>query len=266
MALVEAAGGEPAIVITGASSGIGAALARDFAGDGQPLVLVARRTEPMLALARELSGAGRPRVEVLGLDLTAAGATDELARELAERGLTCDVLVNNAGYGLLGPATELDRDEQVGIVDLNVRALTDLTLAFLPGMRARGRGGVLNVASLAAFMPGPFMAAYYASKAYVLSFSQALSEELRGTGVTVTALCPGPVTTAFQDRAGMTKAAVMKFAKPVTAEAAARAGYRAFRAGRRVAFPTATDRLVTAARLMPAAIKLPLIARLQRGR
>jgi uncharacterized protein len=192
----------PVTLITGASSGIGAELARVFAEHGHELALVARREHRMVELADEIAAGGRPRPNVLSVDLERPGAVSLLAAELSARDLEPANVVNNAGFGLVGPAVRLDRNEQLAMIDLNVRALTELSLAFTDSL-ARHRGGILNVASLAAFLPGPGMAVYYASKAYVLSFSEALHHELAGLGVRVTALCPGPVVTGFQARAGL---------------------------------------------------------------
>ena len=193
---------KPVALITGASAGIGAELARVFARNGHELVLVARREDRLIALADEIAAAGRPRPAVLAIDLEQRDAVARIAAELASRGLEPAIVVNNAGFGLAGTAADLDRDEQLGMIDLNIRALTELSLAFVDSL-ARHRGGILNVASVAAFLPGPGMAVYYASKAYVLSFSEALHRELKPRGIRVTALCPGPVPTEFQARSGM---------------------------------------------------------------
>ncbi|MGA8819996.1 MAG: SDR family NAD(P)-dependent oxidoreductase, partial [Xanthobacteraceae bacterium] len=189
-------------LITGASSGIGAELAHVFAEHGHELALTARREAELEALAGAIAASGRPRPLVLPLDLVQRDAVAQLAAALEANGVEPDNVVNNAGFGLAGKAAELDRDDQVAMVDLNIRALTELSLAFADSL-ARHRGGLLNVASIAGFLPGPGMAVYYASKAYVLSFSEALHEELRGRGVRVTVLCPGPVATGFQARAGL---------------------------------------------------------------
>ena len=180
-------------IVTGASDGIGAELARVFAMRGHDLALVARRADRLEALADEIVAKGAQRRPlVVALDLGEPGAVDALARALDAAGAQAEILVNNAGFGLLGPVETLDAAGQLGMIDLNVRALTALTLRFLPDIVAR-RGGILNVASIAAFMPGPNFAIYYATKAFVLSFSEALSQELRASGVKVSCLCPGPV-------------------------------------------------------------------------
>ena len=173
---------KPVTLITGASAGIGAELARVFAKHGHELVLVARREDRLIALADEIATAGRPRPAVLAIDLEQRDAAARIAAELSSRGLEPAIVVNNAGFGLAGAAAALDRDEQLGMIDLNIRALTELSLAFVDSL-ARHRGGILNVASAAAFLPGPGMAVYYASKAYVLSFSEALHHELAPLGV-----------------------------------------------------------------------------------
>ncbi len=192
----------PVALITGASAGIGAELARVFAVNGHELVLAARRGDRLEALADEIAASGRPRPTVLTVDLEQRDAVARMAAELAARGLEPAIVVNNAGFGLSGAAAALDRAEQLAMIDLNVRALTELSLTFVDSL-ARHRGGILNVASIAAFLPGPGMAVYYASKAYVLSFTEALHQELTSRGIRVTALCPGPVPTEFQARSGM---------------------------------------------------------------
>ena len=192
---------KPVALVTGASAGIGVELARVFAAQGHDLVLVARREDRLSALADEIAAAGRPRPTVLALDLERRDAVAMLAAQLSAQGLEPAYVINNAGFGLSGPAAKLSRDEQLAMIDLNVRALTELSLAFIESLE-RHRGGILNVASVAAFLPGPGMAVYYASKAYVLSFSEALHRELAGRGIRVTALCPGPVETEFQAAVG----------------------------------------------------------------
>src|SRR5260370_1268010 len=214
----------PVALITGASSGIGAALAHEFAANGHELVLVARREQALAALADAIAAKGATRPTVLPADLARADATQAIAEALDRRGLEPDVVVNNAGFGLLGAADTLERAEQLAMIDLDVRALTDLSLAFIDSLK-RHKGGILNVASIAAFMPGPGMAVYYASKAYVLSFSEALYQELKPKGVRVTVLCPGPVPTEFQLRAGLPADAFPRILAPSPAQGA-RDAYR----------------------------------------
>jgi uncharacterized protein len=190
----------PITLITGASAGIGMELARVFAAHGHELALVARRVDRLDA--RELAASGLAAPTVLNVDLARPDAVATITTALASYGLEPEMVVNNAGFGLVGPAASLDRGEQLAIVDVNACALTELSVAFLDSV-IRQRGGILNVASVAAFMPGPGLAVYYASKAFVLSFSKALHQELAPYRVRVTALCPGPVPTEFQARAGL---------------------------------------------------------------
>ena len=258
----------PIAVVTGASEGIGAELARVFAARGHELALVARRGERLEALADDIAASGVTRPLPIELDLTADGATDTLAERLAAAGVTPQYLVNNAGFGLMGRALDLDAAEQLAIVDLNMRALTALTLRFLPSIVAE-KGGVLNVASVAAFMPGPGFAVYYASKAYVRSFSEALSQELKPSGVKVACLCPGPVETGFQARAGMDYEWMMAAMKPAMLPAAevARQGYEGLMAGRRVIVPGWVNQaLVWSMAVTPRALLLPLLAAAQKRR
>ena len=191
--------------------------------------MVARREQALAALADAIAAKGATRPTVLPADLARADATQAIAKALDQRGLEPDVVVNNAGFGLLGAADTLDRAEQLAMIDLDVRALTELSLAFVDSLKRR-KGGILNVASIAAFMPGPGMAVYYASKAYVLSFSEALYQELKPKGVRVTVLCPGPVPTEFQARAGLAADAFPRILAR-SPEQVARDGYRGLKEG-----------------------------------
>lgn len=256
----------PLALITGASSGIGADLARELARHGHDLVLTARRVAPMRALADELRSAGATST-VIAADLSAAGAAGTLAADVASRGLAVDVLVNNAGLGAGGPFHESDPARVSEMVYVNVVALTELTRAVLPAMVARGSGRVLLVASTAAFQPGPSMAVYCASKAYVLSLGEALSYELRGTGVTVTTLCPGPTHTGFTAVANTGSSALFDspVANVMAAAEVARQGYRALAAGKRVHIAGLVNRIVAASgRFSPRAISLPVTAAILR--
>jgi hypothetical protein len=245
-------------LITGASAGIGAELARVFASHGHALVLIARRKAKLESLAAEIAAAGHTRPKVLAADLALPDEPARLAKELEAAGLEPAVVVNNAGFGLLGAAADLPHDQELAMIDLNVRALTDLSLRWLDSV-ARHRGGILNVASVAAFMPGPGMAVYHASKAYVLSFTEALHAELKASGVRVCALCPGPVETEFFDRAGMPPGYFPKFISR-TAERVAREGYAGFVAGHRVVVPGTLNRITTLLpRLLPRAVMLAMI-------
>lgn len=191
------------VLITGASAGIGSDFARLYAQRGDTLVLVARRQDKLESLAQALHDEHGVTVHVLAQDLAQPGAAAELVEQLNAAGLDIDVLVNNAGFGLRGNLVELDNQRQAEMIQLNCTALTELCRLLLPAMQARGRGGILNVGSTAGFQPGPHMAVYYASKAYVLMFSEALHEECRGTGVHVSCLCPGATATEFADVANM---------------------------------------------------------------
>lgn len=245
----------PVALITGASAGIGAELARIFAAHGHALVLTARREARLAALADEIAASGRPRPEVLVADLEKRDAVAELSAALSARALEPAFVVNNAGFGLSGAAAELNRDEQLAMIDVNVRALTELSLAFIDSL-ARHRGGILNVASIAAFLPSPGMAVYHASKAYVLSFSEALHHELAGRGIRVTALCPGPVQTEFQARSGMTLPGSSKLLE-LPARRVAQLGYDGLMRGRRVVVAGAGNRIaVNLMRFAPKAILL----------
>jgi uncharacterized protein len=238
-----APGRRPVALITGASAGIGAEFARVFAQNGHQVVLVARRQQKLAELSDQIAAAGQPRPHVLAIDLTGEGATKQIAAELAALGLEPQYVVNNAGFGLLGVAAELDCAEQLAMIDLNVRALVELSLAFIDSL-SRHRGGILNVGSVASFLPGPGMAVYYASKAFVLSFSEALYQELSDRGIRVTAVCPGPVPTEFQARAGIKKIAGSSLLSVSSADVAV-AGYAALMRGRRVLVPGLANKLVT---------------------
>lgn len=233
----------PAALITGASVGIGAALAQVFAANGHELLLVARREQLLAKLADAIAAAGRPQPHFVALDLTAPGATGRIASELAARGLEPEYIVNNAGFGLLGEAIRLDRGEQLSMIDLNVRVVAELSLAFLDSL-ARRRGGILNVGSVASFLPGPGMGSYYASKAFVLSFTEALHQELVAQGIRVTVLCPGPVPTEFQARAGI-KNVLHSDVLACSAEYVAAAGYAGLMKGQRLVVPGLGNKLVT---------------------
>ncbi len=251
---------KPVALVTGASSGIGVELARVFAAHGHELVLVARREDRLNALADAIAASGFSRPTVLALDLGSRTAVATLATELSARGLEPAIVVNNAGFGLSGDAAKLSCDEQLAMIDLNVRALTELSLAFVDSLE-RHRGGILNVASVAAFLPGPGMAVYYASKAYVLSFSEALHRELAGRGIRVTALCPGPVETEFQMRSGMRLPAAAKIVE-LAAARVAQIGYDGFMRGERVVIAGAANKIAVALmRFIPHALLMRAVYR-----
>lgn len=250
-------------VVTGASSGIGEAIARDLAGRGHGVTLVARRADRLEALAEELGGQG-VRAEVLAADLSDRGARAELLERVEALGLTPDILVNNAGLSTLGPVAKSDPEAEVNMIEVDVVAVADLCSRFLPGMVERGRGGIVNVASTAAFQPLSGQAGYAAGKAFVLSYTRSLAGELRGKGVNVTALCPGPVDTGFGEAAGFDKDdaenALPKFMWE-TPEAVAKTGIDALASGRVVAIPGTANRVgAMFAHLTPKRILVPMLA------
>jgi len=253
---------ERVTLITGASAGIGTELARVFASHGHRVALVARRGDRLTALASEISAGGGAAPIVIVCDLGQADAVDQIVAALSTAGVEVEYLVNNAGYGLFGLATKLDRADQLGIIDVNIRALTDLSLRFADQL-IRHRGGILNVASIAGFLSGPGMAVYYASKAYVLSFTEALRRELAPQGVRVTVLCPGPVPSEFQARAGFLPgidSAILK----VSATDVAKQGYRGLMANKRAVLPGLGIKAVPfLLRFFPRGFVLGAVGRLQ---
>jgi uncharacterized protein len=254
-------------VVTGASSGIGKELAKLIAADGYDLVLVARRQERLDSLARELSVAHGISARVLAADLADPKSPERLVEELEKEKLSIDVLVNNAGLGIYGRLWETDIHRQIEIIQVNLVALTELTGLLLPGMVSRRRGRILNLASTAAFQPGPYMAVYYATKAYVLSFSEAIAEELKGTGVTVTALCPGPTNTEFQEQAGIED--TWLFRGPLVQDAAivARIGWKAAKKGKRVVIPGFGNKILKeTVRFSPRRLVTAVASRIQKRR
>ncbi|MBP2442783.1 SDR family NAD(P)-dependent oxidoreductase [Rhizobium leguminosarum] len=254
----------PAIVVVGASRGIGRAIAKVAARERAAIVLVARSIEGLISAAADVREAGGEAF-VLEMDLLATDTSTRLQNFLSINALFCDVLVNSAGYGLRGAATLLPIDDQLGIIDVNIRALSDLTLRFLPEMAARRRGGVINLGSVASFLPGPNMALYYASKGFVRSFSEALHQELHGTGVTVTCVAPGPVSTEFLERSGAGRSTLFKVLPKLDADYVAERAWRGFRSGRRLVVPGTSAKLaVFAAALLPSTVLLPLVSRMQR--
>ena len=249
-------------LITGAAAGIGAELARVFASKGHRLALVDRRVDRLTALANEIVAAGGTAPILIPCDLEDSNACDKIAATLATEGVEVEFVVNNAGFGLFGNAIELDRAEQLGIIAVNIRALTDLSLRFSDSL-IRHRGGILNVGSLAGFLPGPGMAVYYASKAYVLSFSEALRQELAPRGVRVTTLCPGSVLTNFQARAGI-KPGLEHEILNISASHVAQAGYRGLMANKRAVLPSLGTKIIPSLlRFFPRGFVLAAIDRIQ---
>ena len=254
-------------LITGASSGIGLELARIVAAHGHDVILVARSERKLADLADELQRANNVRAHVVAADLSDAAAVERLVSHVAGLGVHVDVLVNNAGYGVYGPFVETALDAELRMIQVNVAALTHLTKRFLPGMVARRSGHILNVASTAAFFPGPLMAVYYATKAYVLSFSEALANEVATSGVTVTALCPGPTASNFQEAAGLQESKLV-FGKTLpTARDVARAGYEGMMSGKAVVIPGLANKLTASApRWMPRAAMAKIVRAVQERR
>ena len=251
-------------MVTGSSSGIGAEISRQLARRGYGVTLVARREDRLKELAEELAQTHRVRTEVIAADLTDEHSRAELPGQLETRGLTVDILVNNAGFTTMGPVHKADRNAELAMIRTDVEAVVDLCTLFVPGMVTRRRGAVLNTASTAAFQPLPGQAGYGASKAFVLSYSRALGAELRGTGVTVTALCPGPVETGFAEVAGITDEeageSLPKFMWVPVADVA-KAAVDGLAAGRPVVIPGMANRAAAGlAHLAPKALILPLLA------
>ncbi len=250
------------VLITGASSGIGLELARCFAADGCRLALVARKGNALEELATELRKAHKIQAQVITADLAHPDAPVRLLAHLQSAGLKVDVLVNNAGFGAQGKFAELPLGRQLEMLQVNITSLTHLTGLLLPAMIERRRGGILNVASTAAFQPGPGMAVYYATKAYVLSFTEALAEELSGTGVTVSAVCPGPTATNFGAAANMRTLGMVRKISMSAAEVA-RLAHRDFRRGKVVAISGFRNQLPAAlVRLFPRAAVRKITKRL----
>ncbi|MBU6411602.1 MAG: SDR family oxidoreductase [Verrucomicrobia bacterium] len=233
------------VLITGASSGIGLELAKCFAADGSRLVLVARNATALQALADELRRQNGVQVIVLPSDLAQPQTPVNLFQQLSDQRVTVDVLVNNAGFGAFGLFHDLPSARQLGMIQVNIRALVELTRLFLPEMLRRRTGGVLNVASVAAFVPGPGMAVYYATKAFVLSFTEALAVELAGSGLKTVALCPGPTPTNFGAVAGMDAAHLVRV-PPTSAQKVAQDGHRAWRAASTVCVSGIQNKLLVA--------------------
>lgn len=252
-------------LITGASAGIGYELAKIFAANGYRVAITARRVERLQSLAAEITAAGGQPPVIIGCDLQRTDSGEIIAAALTEADVEVEYLVNNAGFGLFGETLRLDRAEQLGMVDLNVRALTDLSLRFAEQI-GRHKGGIMNVASIASFLPGPRMAVYYATKAFVLSFSEALYCELGPRGVRVTALCPGPVQTEFQQRAGVIPGFDSKVLN-VPPYDVAMTGYRALMAGKRLALPGWGMKLIPfMLRFVPRGMVVALVSKVQSRR
>ncbi|HEY2069417.1 MAG TPA: SDR family oxidoreductase [Rhizomicrobium sp.] len=251
-------------LVTGASMGIGVDLAECFAKDGYDLILTARSEPALKEVGAKLSDKYKVKAHVIAMDLGAIGGGKKLADAISAQGLSVDALVNNAGYGIAGGFDGSEEAGQLGMIDLNVRALVELTHIYWHGMLAKKRGGVLNVASTAAFQPGPLMAVYYASKAFVLSFSEALWKEAGKSGVHVSCLCPGPTVSNFRERAGTGKTRLVRVGKAMTSASVAKMGYRAFQKNQRVMITGGRNKmLATLAPFMPRGMLLSMVHNLQ---
>jgi short-subunit dehydrogenase len=257
-----APGPDRAALVTGASQGIGAEIARELSRRGHRIVLVARSEDKLRTVADEIV-AGGGRADVLATDLADRPSRAALLDRVAELGLTVDVLVNNAGFSTMGRVAGADVDRELSLLEVDVVTVVDLCTRLLPGMVERGRGAILNVASTAAFQPLPAQAAYGAAKAFVLSYTQSLVGELKGTGVTATALCPGPVDTGFGERAGFTKEEAEQALPSVMwldAALVARAGVEGLDKGRMVVVPGVVNRVAAAlAQVTPRSLLLPVL-------
>lgn len=250
-------------LVTGASGGIGEAFARELARRGYDLALAARSVEKLEALAAELRGQG-VEAQVLPADLGTADGPVKLMQAVHEAGLAVDLLVNNAGFGDLEPFDRADAGKLTEMIDLNVRALTGLSHAVTPGLIERGRGGIINIASTAAFLPGPGMATYYATKAFVLSLSEALHVEMKPKGVTVTAVCPGPTWSGFQEKADMEGSKLLKASRMMTPDAVARIGMDGYENKKRVVVTGVSNKITIAiAKLTPKSMLMSAVSGLQ---
>jgi hypothetical protein len=262
-ALAAVDGLAPAVIVTGASRGIGRALASRFAHAGHDLMLIGRERAPLEAAAGDISRTAGVRAVALALDVTSPTAPAQIDAALRDQKLHADVLVNNAGIGLAGPFTDHSLQTLEQMIDLNVTAASRLMHHVLPGMLARGRGGVLNVGSLGGLVPGPYQAAYYASKAYLVSMTVAVAHEARGRGVRIAVVAPGPVATTFH-RAMQAESALYRTMVPaISAEAVARSAYRGFMIGRTLIVPGVLPSLAAlAVKVLPHAVTVPIVGAL----
>lgn len=259
---------KPTIVVTGASSGIGRELALEAAKDGQSFILIGRNNLALRDLESALNKRGATAV-VISMDLRSHDMIDRIESVLDHHSLYCDVLINSAGFGIFGPIASVDEDLQLSLIDVNIRAGVTLTRHFLPGMIARGRGGIINVSSITAYAPGPYMAAYCASKAFIRSYTAALASELRGTGVRVTCLTPGVVRTPFFERSSMgsPRNRMMKLLPRGKATTTAQSAWLAFRSGKSIVVPRAIDQFIIAiCRVLPDRILVRIVHWLNQSR
>lgn len=254
----------PTALITGASAGIGKEFARQYAQRKTDLVLVARRRDMLESLASELRTTYGIRCEVVAADLADPTAPTEIHREVQQLGLTVDILVNNAGFGLNGPFAEVPLERHLAMINVNVSSLVHLSRLFIPNMISRNSGGILNVASTAAFVPGPMMAVYYATKAFVLSFTEALANEMQGTGVKVSCLCPGATITEFQIHSGMDRTNLFKSGFVMDATTVARMGIEGLERNQTVVVCGLPNQLaVASSKLFPRKLSASVVRKLQ---
>jgi short-subunit dehydrogenase len=254
------------VLITGASEGIGRAFAELIASEDNDLIIVARNDDALNRIAGVEMTKHATKIVPIAIDLVREGGVKKLLADLKERDILPDIVINNAGMGFVGEAKDLSIEDQLTTIDLNIKALSELTLAMVPEMVKRGSGGFINISSTAAFMPGPYMAVYYASKAYVQSFSTALGEELKGTGVRVMTVCPGPVDTGFQGKAEMdTKRLMYKLMGPFTAANVAEAGWYGYKAGNKIVIPGIMNFFtVLSAKFMPKWVMMQIVKLFQK--
>lgn len=251
-------------LVTGASSGIGLDLVKILARNGHDVVISARSADALEALAGVVEGKYGVKATVIPLDLSDPAAPDTLYSAIQSQGIDVDILINNAGFGLGGPFAETDIAREIEMIELNVTALTHLTKLFLGPMLGRRSGRIMNVASTAGFQPGPLMSVYYASKAYVISFSEAIAEELRATGVTVTTFCPGPTATNFAAVAGLSNSRLFRMGGVARSDVTAKFGYAAMMQGRRIAIPGFKNNLIAQAnRLAPRSLATRISRKVQ---
>ncbi len=249
--------GHKTALITGASQGIGFALAKECAAQGYQVVLVARDEQVLQERVRELEHSYSVSAQYIVKDLSLPAAAEELHKTITSQEISVDILINNAGFGTYGPFESIDLLQTQAMIQVNILTLTTLTKLFLSDMRKKNYGKILQVASTAAFEPGPLMAVYFATKAFVLSFSEALTEELRGTGITITTLCPGPTNTQFSARAKATRSGIFHDKSMFTADMVARIGFSALMHGKRVVIPGFKNKcLVFLTRITPKSLLL----------
>jgi len=255
----------PVALITGASGGIGAEMAVEIAKDGYDLVLVSRDQVQLDKVGSELQNQLGILWLAIAMDLSAPSQVEALMKTLDKKSITPELIVNNAGYGVAGRAEEIDVEQQLGSISLNVSVLTEISLKYLPRLLSGNRGGIINIGSVAGFFPGPYFSVYYATKAYVQSFTYALANELKSSNVRICVVCPGPTLTGFQKRAGMDRSGVARSGAAMTAAEVAKIGYAGYKKGRIVVVTGKLNRiLVLVSRLVPASLFVRAISKFNR--